>query len=223
MRRFNTLLASVIALLLASQSAHAALIILGNLPQTGDQSGGTVDAGTDNVGSNFNHVEQAISFTMPSQAYSVDHIALRLASYNTTAGDLAAVGFYQDNGSDFPGPLVGNTLVSPPSASDNVATFVFVPSAPLTLAASTKYWLVLDATAGEYDWRGSAPPITPTSQIGASFGSQIGIVDGERRDLGPLISSFEIVSTVPEPRPFSLLLLIAFCVGSSTVRVKLGM
>jgi hypothetical protein len=223
MKRFNTFLTSAAALLLASQSAHAALIILGNLPQTGDGSFGTVDSGTDDVGSNFNHVKQAVSFTMPPQPYSLDQASVRLRFYNTLAGDIAEVGFYQDNGSDFPGTLVGALLVSPPSASDDVGTFNFLPAAPLTLAASTKYWLVLDATAGEYDWRGSAPPIAPTSQIGATFGSQIGIVDGERRDLGPLISSFEIEATVPEPSVATLLLLGTLGVASRAIRVSLDM
>jgi hypothetical protein len=66
------------------------------------------------------------------------------------------------------------------------------------LLASTKYWLMLDATAGEYTWRGNSPGgITPTSQVGASFGTAIGLVgDQPRSTLGP--PSFEILS-VPEP------------------------
>jgi hypothetical protein len=222
MNRCLALIAPVLAMFMAAQPIEAGLIILGNLPQTGDQSFGFVDSGTDNIGTNFNHVEQAISFTTPAQAYSLDHVALRLRFYNTAAGDVAAVGFYQDNGGDFPGLLVGNLLVSPPSTSDDVATFNFTPSAPLTFAATTKYWLVLNATAGEYDWRGSAPPIMPTSQLGASFGVQIAIIDGERRDIGPLISSFEIVATVPEPRLATSLLLIALCIVSRAIKVKPG-
>jgi hypothetical protein len=187
--------AVIAATALYGELTQASLIILGNLPETGDQSFGAIDAGTDNAGSSFMHIRQAISFTMPAIAHPLDHVDLRLLGYNTTAGDVAAIGFYADNGGDFPESLVGSPLIAPASNSDDVATFTFVPSDPLTFAASTKYWLVLDATSGEYQWRGSAPSITPTSQTGAIFGSQIAIVDNERRDVGPLISSVEIVSS----------------------------
>jgi hypothetical protein len=113
MMRFKTCLTSVAALLLASQSAQGALIILGNLSQTNDGLGATVDAGTDDVGSNFTHVRHAVSFTMPAQSYAVQQVSLRLSDYSTSAGDVAAVGFYEDNGADAPGLLVGNILNSP--------------------------------------------------------------------------------------------------------------
>jgi hypothetical protein len=204
----------VAVLFVTATPANASLIILGNLPQTDDNSGAVVDAGTDNVGSNFIQVREAISFTMPAQSYPLEHVVLRLLGYNTATGDVAEVGFYEDNGSDFPGTLLGSLLVSPPSASDDPAGFNFVPSTPLTLAASTKYWLMLDATAKEYDWRASSPPKSPTSQVGAIFGKQIAIVGQEPRDSSPFISSFEIVTSVPEPHG-NLLLIVGILYGVS--------
>jgi len=136
---------------------------------------------------------------MPPQSYPVERATLRLRLYNTAEGDVAVVGFYADDGNDRPGPLVGSLLVSPPSNSDDFGQFDFTPSTPLTLVASTKYWLVADALAGIYQWHGSSPSIVPSSQVGATFGKQIELIDDVPRDVNG-VSTFEIVSTIPEPR-----------------------
>jgi hypothetical protein len=218
MKPYRSFVTSAILLIVAAHPADAGLIILGNLPQTDDNSFATIDAGTDNIGSNFMKVQQAISFIMPSESYPLDHVDLRLRGYNTTAGDVAAVAFYQDNGSDLPGALFGGLFLSPLSTSDDPSTFTFLPMASLTLAASTKYWLMLDATAGEYDWRASSPSITPTSQVGASFGRQIGFVDEVPREVELVISSFEIVTSVPEPA--TNVLILGMAVGFAMFRPR---
>jgi hypothetical protein len=201
-------------------SSQANVIILGNLPALNDASGGLVDAGTDDIGSIFRNIRQAVSFTMPAVDAAVQNVALRLDRYNTDAGDVAVVGFFEDNGSDEPGSLHGSLMVSPPSSNDDIGQFNFIPSAPLTLSASTKYWLVLDATAGEYEWRRSAPIITPTSQIGTTFGRAVTITPDSVDDtFGP--SSFEIDSTAPEP-PAIHLALVATGVVVGSVRASKG-
>jgi hypothetical protein len=194
----------------AAQYSHAELIILGNLPPANDNFGAAIDAGIDDVGSNFINVRRAVSFTMPSQSYPVEHVTLRLRAYVTTAGDVAAVGFYEDNGMDLPGAPVGSLLLGPPSASDATGQFEFTPADPLTLAASTKYWLLVDASAGEYQWQGSSPDIVPTSQVGAVFVEEVTLHGNTPDDRGvDEILSFEIVTNVPEPRlgAFALMLL----------------
>jgi hypothetical protein len=183
---------------LSARISQASLIILGNLPPTDDASFNLVDAGIDNVATNFLHIREAVSFTMPAQSYPIDHVALRLDGYNTIAGDVAAVGFYLDDGADMPGALVGSLLNHPSSSNDDVGQFDFTPVGTLTLSASTRYWLLVDATAGEYEWRASSPPITPTSQVGAVFGKQL-FLQGNTAQNSTRYSSFEIVSSIPEP------------------------
>jgi hypothetical protein len=165
MKVVYALVMAALSVAITVQGASAELIILGNLPPANDNFGAFIDAGIDDMGSNFINVRRAVSFTVPSQSYPVDHVTLRLRAYVTTAGDIAAVGFYEDNGMDLPGALVGSLLVSPPSASDATGQFDFTPAGPLTLAASTKYWLLVDASAGEYEntngkdrLRASCPP-----------------------------------------------------------------
>ncbi len=192
------LAAAILAVLAAEHPSQASLIILGNLPPINEGGFASVDDGSEGAA-----VQQAISFTMPAQSYPVVQVLLRLGQYNTADGDIAAVGFYLDNGNDLPGALVGNLLVSPPSQSEDIASFLFKPSAPMMLAASTKYWLVVDAAAGLYVWR-TGPAVVPTSQVGATFGKQIALVDDVPRDVVGSISSFEIAAQIPEPDAVTL-------------------
>jgi len=190
MKSIHAFVTAVIVLVIIAQSSHAGLIILGNLPATNDGSFQTVEKDV---------VRDAVSFTMPPQSYPVQHVALRLGQYNTAAGDVAAVGFYLDNGSDAPGALFGSLLVSPPSSSEDIGQFNFTPSSPLTLSASAKYWLQVEATAGDvFAWRAAFPSITPTSQVGASFGKSIEIIGDSPRD-SIVIPNFEIITSIPEP------------------------
>jgi hypothetical protein len=216
MRRCLFVLISTAAV--AGHSAHGSLIILGNLPAVNDASGATIDAGV-GPGTGGSQVRQAVSFTMPPRSYPVVQVNLHLGQYNTAAGDVAAVGFYLDNGNDLPGTLVGH-LLNPSSNSDDIQPFIFAPAMPVTLAASTKYWLVVDATAGTFAWRSSAPSITPTSPVGATYGKQIGFVNDVPRDITILISSFEINTQVPEPGSLPLVMPSALLALSGKHRVR---
>lgn len=199
MKTYVTLVMTTVLLVGAAGSSRAGLIILGNLPAANDHFGATVDAGAANGGINAMTIRQAVSFTMPAHSYPVERVALRLFQYNTASGDIASAGLYQDNGSDLPGAPVGGLFINPSSASNEIGQFTFLPSSPITLAASTKYWLMLGATSGSYQWHGSSPSQTPTSEVGAIFGTQIGFVGDSRIDVLNGVSSFEIISTVPEP------------------------
>jgi hypothetical protein len=209
--------AIIFVVTLATTESQASLIILGNLPGANDNFGSVVDSGTANGGINPEKIDKAVSFTMPSQSFPIDHVAVRLREYNTAAGDVAAVGFYLDNGADAPGVLVGNLLASPPSNSVGLDQFDFVPTTPLTLSASTKYWLVLSATMGAYQWQGPSPKVTPTSPLGTMFGKQIGVIDGVPRDVTLGISGFELVSSIPEPSA-SMLFGASVIIGSARSR-----
>jgi hypothetical protein len=198
--------AVIAATALTASTSQASLIILGNLPQMNDGGAATIDAGTDNVGNNFTNGHGALSFTMPAQNFPLSRVTLRLGRYNTSTGDSAQVGVFLDSGNDLPGTQVA-MLSSPASATDDIADFEFTPSATFVLAASTKYWLVVDATAGEYDWRGNSPSATPTSQVGATYGKFVYLVAGNPIAPSPFFTapSFEITTTVPEPLKQNLL------------------
>jgi hypothetical protein len=117
MKAFYAIFTAVILTLFAAPSSRAGLIILGNLPQANHNYSVLIDAGTDAAATNFIHVRGAVSFTIPPQSFPVQDVALHLRLYDTMAGDVAAVGFYEDNGADLPGALVGSLFVSPPSNS----------------------------------------------------------------------------------------------------------
>ncbi|MFN0077495.1 MAG: choice-of-anchor R domain-containing protein [Prosthecobacter sp.] len=143
---------------------------------------------------------RAVVFTMGSQDYTVDNVILRLGFYSTIT-DVAQVGFFLDNGSGNIGTQVGSFLSAPPSTNNNVNNFTFTPDGPLTLAASTKYWLLVDGAAAAFDWFGNSPTISPTGS-GASFNplyrhSSDNGVTYATTNLKP---SFEINGTaIPEP------------------------
>jgi hypothetical protein len=212
MKRTGILAFALTLFTLSPGYSQAGLIILGNLPAVNDGFGAAVDAGTDNVGTEFIRLRKAISFTMAPQDYPVAHVTLRLGGYDTSKGDVAAIGFYLDNGNNFPGALVGDLLNNPPSSAPDDDQFTFTPSMPLALTASTKYWLMVDATAGEYIWRGSAPePVNPSSQVGASYGELISIFP-DRTVYRTDIPSFEIVSTVPEAGAATMSIMVLACI-----------
>jgi hypothetical protein len=97
--------------------------------------------------------------------YKLDNIVLRLFAYNTST-DVALLQIYADAAKTSTSPL-GATLQSvlfanPTSASNAVSNFTFTPTSNFTFAADTKYWLLVDATSGNYIWNGSNPAVTPT-------------------------------------------------------------
>jgi hypothetical protein len=134
-------------------------------------------------------------FTMGNSDYDVTSVLLRLGNYNTTASDIATLGFFLDNGSETnTGAQVGNFLTAPVSASDAVGNFTFTPSGALTLAANTKYWMRLSG-GGNFIWHSSVPGITPTG-VGATFNSSQITGDGVTYTDSNRYNSFQINGTV---------------------------
>lgn len=143
----QTLVVAVATVLSATESRSAVLI--SNLPDT--------YSGFSTVG---NTAALAVSFRTPSVAYSVDSVTLSLSSYSTTGGDVAAVGFYTDNGG-VPGTLVTTLLNNPASSSTAVASFTFTaPSGGISLSPDTTYFLQVDRLQGSFRWNigGGTPP-----------------------------------------------------------------
>ena len=116
-------------------------MLIGNLPATV----------TGNFGISSTQ-SAAVSFRTPSVAYAVDSVILSLSQYSTTGGDVAAIGFYTDNGG-IPGTLVTSLLTNPASSSTEAASFTFtVPTGGISLSADTTYWLQVARSAGDFRW-----------------------------------------------------------------------
>lgn len=150
---------ALLATTLAFSSSAEAINLIGNLPAN-DFAGGSIgDDGFDNI-------QTAVGFTLPvGVGYQLDNIVLRLASYDTST-DVALLQIYADATKTSTSPL-GATLQSvffnnPTSNSDAASDFTFTPTANFTFAADTRYWLLVDATSGIYNWNGSFPAVTPT-------------------------------------------------------------
>jgi hypothetical protein len=183
------ILATALSLTVTALQSRAAVII-GNLPPTNDGTGTGLNGAT----------QKAMVFTMDSTAYTVDTVILRLQDYSTAAGDAASVGFFLDNGAGTNTGAATGSLLAPDSASDAVGDFTFLPAAPITLAANTTYWLLVDRLAGDFAWKASAPALTPTG-AGATFSfARNSTNDGASYGNSSFLNSFQINGTsVPEP------------------------
>ncbi|NJK33870.1 MAG: hypothetical protein HC919_02390 [Oscillatoriales cyanobacterium SM2_2_1] len=81
-----------------------------------------------------------------------------LERYNTTDGDAALLQIYEDTAPLNSSNPNGATLRflpfnNPASNSNAIDTFTFSPNSAFIFRANTRYWLLLDATAGDFFWR----------------------------------------------------------------------
>ncbi|KAB0241262.1 PEP-CTERM sorting domain-containing protein [Microcystis aeruginosa EAWAG127a] len=167
--------------------------MIGNLPQTND-NGGTFLSTTG---------IKALAFTLPAgNNYSLDNAILRLLEYET--GDAPLVQIRNDVGGSDPGSTVLASFTNPAPQGSGVFSYTFTPTGPLTFTASTKYWLYVTSTSGDFDWSGSIPGITPTG-IATSSGARVS--NGASFFPSSTFNSFQInateitgpVASTPEP------------------------
>ena len=159
----STLLAAS-SLLLIAQSSEA-ISLIGNLSSTNDGRNGTISPTLPQ--------QRAVGFTLPTGTdYTLNSISLRLQNYNTTAGDIALLQIYRDiTGGSSVDPttaaLESVAFLNPLSSSDAAATFQFDPTiTTFTFLANTKYWLLVDATAGDnFQWRGDNSTIPTVDNV----------------------------------------------------------
>ncbi len=185
---------------LALANPAEAISLIGNYSFTNDGIGIGIESGTG--------IQQAVGFTLPTgSGYQLDNIVLRLNNYNTTTGDVALIQIYADAAKNSTSPL-GATLQSvlfsnPISSSTAVNNFTFTPTSTFTFAADTRYWLLVDATAGNFDWRANNPNITPTGVSGITFnGSRFSMTNGTSYVTGAVVNSFDINATAATAVPF---------------------
>ena len=105
--------------------------------------------------------------------------------------------------------MVVETFTTPSSIPSGTSTITFLPSTPFTFLANTAYSLLLTSSnplGGPFDWKGSNPAITPTTN-GVTFTSATAMNGSQ----GPL--SFQIDSAaVPEPAS-----IVMGCAGGLTL------
>ena len=126
---------------------------------------------------------------------------MRLSGYNTTTGGVVALlQIYRDEAKTSTSPigtiLESVTFTNPTSSSDNISDFIFTPTSTFTFLPDTRYWLLVDATAGAYFWSGNSPAITPTGISGITHnGYQVSSNNGSIYSSSPIFNSFEILAT----------------------------
>lgn len=143
--------------------------------------------------------EPAISFTMPTEAYSIDSVTLSLRDYDS-ASDTPSIGFYTDKTGQ-PGTLVGTPLRNPYSASDRSSDFTFFPNGSLTLNPGQTYWVLVSSAQGSFSWNAADNTLANQPRGAASFGCfKVGLNYGSDYVEDNPVPSFTIHATaVPEP------------------------
>jgi hypothetical protein len=202
------------ASLIAISTPAQALTLFGNYPPTNDITATSI------FPSGF---KKAVGFTLPTGSdYSLDSITLRLADYDTTDGDVALVQIYRDSAKTSTNPngatLETVTFNNPSSNSVTVGNFVFSPNGSFTFLADTRYWLLVDATAGDYFWQPSNPGITPTGISGiVNNGYQFSNDNGSTYSSSAIFNSFQIEVT---PVPFEFNPALGLGIVGSLVAAK---
>lgn len=141
----------------------AAISLIGNYSSTNSSTMTGIDSTT----------QKAVGFTLPpGTSYQLDNIVLRLSFYITPT-DTALLQIYADAAKNSTSPS-GATLQpvvfnNPTSNSDTASSFIFAPTSNFTFAADTRYWLLVDATAGFYNWTIDSSNIAPTGISGIIF------------------------------------------------------
>ncbi|MEI6427800.1 MAG: choice-of-anchor R domain-containing protein [Pseudanabaena sp. ELA607] len=154
--------------------------------------------------------QKAIGFTLPTgKDYILDSITLRLQNYSTTANDVARLRIYQDVNKTSTNPngaiLQSVMFTNPSSSSNKTNNFTFTPTSTITFKADTRYWLLVDATAGNYNWRANNAGITPTGISGITFDSyEFSANDGTTYTSSLTFNSFNIQVTEVVATPNSL-------------------
>lgn len=202
LRKMGGVIAALSSTLAFANSVEA-ISLIGNYSSTNDGTVTNIEGGTGTS------TQKALGFTLPTGAdYQLNNIILRLQNYNTVSGDVALIQIYADAAKTSTSPL-GAVLQSilftnPTSSSDLINNFTFTPTSTFTFAANTRYWLLVDLTAGNYDWRANSPAVTPTGISGITFnGAQFSIDNGTSYTNSTLFNSFDINATaIPVPFEF---------------------
>jgi hypothetical protein len=190
---------TLLACILAIANPADAISLIGNSTQVASASGQRIN--TNN--------QKAVGFTLPTGSdYTLDNIVLRLFSYRTDGtgdnNDVPLLQIYADSAKTSTDPngltLQPVSFVRPTSASNLPATFTFTPTSTFTFFADTRYWLLVDATAGDFVW---VPSNAPTSDIGVTnITYRVSSNNGVSYTNNTANNGFVINATAATPVPF---------------------
>lgn len=200
-----------LALALAIPCTAPAAVIIGNLSaftNDGGQSGNgsVITGGTFSSG-------KAIGFTMPSTAYFLDSVTLRLDNLVGTT-DAPTVSIWTSNGSN---PVTQVAVLNNPGAffGDVNTNYVFTPATSLTLQSATSYFIVVQqlnpAASGDtaFNWLNGNPTVAPTgiaSSAIARFGPVANNNPASFTSTSGQFNWFQVEGTaIPEPSSFAAL------------------
>ena len=182
----------------------SAAVLFGNLPNQNEAVASTISTTS----------QKAVVFTVGNAPITVTSVDFRFLSYFSSENDVATLGFYSESSSFVPGALVGSlTAPVPSSFTESPVTFSFT-SAGLTLAANTRYWMLLDSAAGSWDWTGSSPNVAPSGTAATFDYSRRSGTDGASYADSTTYNGFQINGTIgAAPEPGRALLLAFSALG----------
>ncbi len=191
---------ATLASLLAISAPAQALTLIGNNPSRSN----------DVIGTSIDQMDQlAVGFTLPvGNNYILDSIVLRLGGYTPNlTGDGALLQIYADPAKTSTNPnqatLQPLLFANPSSFSTSFNNFVFTPASGLTFLADTRYWLLVDATGGDFVWVGNFPINLITGVSGIGFnGYQLSTNNGSSYASFPTQPAFQINVTEVQVVPF---------------------
>jgi hypothetical protein len=170
--------------------------LLGNYPPTDDF----------NLSPLTSTRRQATGFTLPSgDDYRLDQVTLRLGNFGS--GDVAQLSIYADaigtSTSTNPNDSIIQSVAFASPSTDGLNDFSFTPNPSFTFRAATRYWLVVYAGTGGFDWLASQNGANATSPVSIlSEGFRISNDSGSLFGTSFLRNTFRIEGTVVNPIPF---------------------
>jgi len=172
--------------------------------------------GTNNAGGQGSTLLLGAGFLSPTVATTITSVVLPL-DVNNANPDSGAVGLslYSNNGG-VPGTLLSALGSSAVPSAAPLANYLFTPGAPVNLAASTQYWLVLSCAcpSTNNNWLATSAivvaglvgaDVTPSAFFSADGGTAWGNVT-DRTFVFTVNGDVTTAGNVPEPSTFALTL-----------------
>jgi hypothetical protein len=179
-----------------SSSPVYAVTLFGNYPPTDDLNSSPLSSTR----------RQATGFTLSTgNDYSLDLVTLRLGNFEI--GDVAQLEVYADpvgtSTSNNPNGSILQLITFANPTTDGLNNFNFTPTSTFTFRAATRYWLVVNASVGGFNWLASLNGVNPTGPVNfTSNGFRISTDSGSNYGESFLRNSFTIEGTLVNPIPF---------------------
>lgn len=177
----------------------------------------SVNAGYDNAAGDGGAGPLADSFSTGSSGYSLSQVGVKLIAFGTPlAGYTISIDLYSDNAT-LPGtPLTNIGSFDEGTLAQSLTDYYFTLATPYTLAASTRYWIMVSVGDGLVGW-GYSYDQTALGVAGEYlFNSSSSTATAYPNTDGPyqMLVSDTPLTSVPEPgRPFTLVVAFSMLAG----------